>query len=405
MLGGGLILTIGKEVTASMSIRPCALRSEAFCTLKEAYDQRDAQALKWRKQGKKVIGKLGFDVPDELLLAAGMFPVQVCADVGKPLAEANKYLENAFESVVRAQFEKLVDGTYGELLDGLAISNSNDTIIRIFYYLREIHRVEPEKNVPPVTFIDWTFTRSRLWQNRCEFVIELFKQQVEQWAGRTVSDDEIRAAGKLMNENRAALRAMAALRHGEEVRINGSEALTIIGAGLFMDKEEHTELVRRVVEDAKAWAPVTGKRVFYSGANHEDTALYEKLEELGLVVVGEDTDWGDRSYERDMDLSCPVIRGIVDRYFLRTPTVEKSRVAQSVEILSGQVEATGAQGVIFYTNAYAEVATFNMPEQRKMLEGRGIKHMTFSRMTYPLRKNEGLDEKLAEFAAEMKGGE
>lgn len=388
-----------------MSIRPCALKSQAFCALKEAYEHRDAEAVRRRRQGEKVIGKLGFDVPDELLLAAGMFPVQICADAGKPLREANKYLENAFEPVVRAQFEKLADGTYGDLLDALAISNSNDTIIRIFYYLRELHRVEPEKNVPPVAFIDWTFTRSRLWQDRCEFVIDLFRKQVEQWAGRTVTDEEIRAAGKRMNENRAALRAMAELRHGEEVRVNGSEALTIIGAGLFMDKEEHTELVRQVTEDAKGWDLVTGKRIFYSGANQEDTELYGKLEDLGLVAVGEDTDWGDRSYERDMDLTYPVDRAIVDRYFLRTPTVEKSRVAQSVDILSRQVESTGAQGVLFYTNAYAEVATFNMPQQRKMLESKGLKHTTFSRMTYPLQSNEGLEEKLAEFAGEMKGGE
>lgn len=388
-----------------MSIRPCALESEAFLALKDVYDHREAPAAQWRAKGRKVIGKLGFDVPDELVIAAGMLPVQICAAPDRELAEAGKYLENAFDPVVRAQFERLVDGTYGDLLDALAISNSNDTIIRIFYYLREIHRVEPEKNVPPVAFIDWTFTRSRIWQERCEFVLNLFRQQVEQWAGRTVSDEEIRAAGRLMNENRAALRAMAALRRGEEVRVNGSEALTIIGAGLFMEKAEHTALVKQVTEDAKNWDVVTGKRVFYSGANQEDTGLYQKLEELGLVVVGEDTDWGDRSYERDFDLTYPALRAVVDRYFLRTPTVEKSRVAQSVEILSRQVESTGAEGVIFYTNAYAEVATFNMPEQRKMLEGRGIKHVTLSRMTYPIRNNEGLDETLAAFAADMRGGE
>ncbi len=388
-----------------MSIRACALESEAFLALKDVYDHRERAAGQWRSKGGKVVGKLGSDVPDELVIAAGMLPVQICAAPDRELAEAGKYLENAFDPVVRAQFERLVDGTYGDQLDALAISNSNDTIIRIFYYLREIHRVEPEKNVPPVAFIDWTFTRSRIWQERCEFVLNLFRQQVEQWAGRTVSDDEIRAAGRLMNENRAALRAMAALRRGEEVRVNGSEALTIIGAGLFMEKAEHTALVRQVTEDAKGWPVLTGPRVFYTGANQEDTELYQKLEELGLVVVGEDTDWGDRSYERDFDLTYPVLRGVVDRYFLRTPTVEKSRVAQSVEILSRQVESTGAEGVVFYTNAYAEVATFNMPDQRKMLDGRGVKHVTLSRMTYPIRNNEGLDEKLAAFAAGMRGGE
>lgn len=100
-----------------MSIRTCALQSDAFIALKKVWEHRDIEAQKWRAQGKKVIGKLGFDVPDELLIAAGMLPVQVYADPERSLNETNKYLEYAFEPVVRAQFEKLIDGTYGEQLD------------------------------------------------------------------------------------------------------------------------------------------------------------------------------------------------------------------------------------------------------------------------------------------------
>ena len=111
-----------------MSIRNCALESKAFTALKEVWDHRDAEAAKWRAQGKKVVGKLGFDVPDELLIAADMLPVQIYADPDRSLEETNKYLEYAFEPVVRAQFEKLIDGTYGEQLDALAISNSTDVV-------------------------------------------------------------------------------------------------------------------------------------------------------------------------------------------------------------------------------------------------------------------------------------
>ena len=387
-----------------MSIRECALKSQAFQALKEVYDHREAAAAKWRAGGGKVIGKLGCDVPDELIIAAGMLPVQVYADPEKPLAETNKYLEYAFEPMVRAQFEKIVDGTYADQIDALAISNSTDVIIRVFLYLREIHRVEPEKPVPPVAFIDWLFTRHRLHQVRDEFVIGLFKQQVEQWAGRSVSDGEIRAAGLLCNENRQALREMAKLRHGEEVRISGSEALVIIGAGLFMERAAHTALVRQVVEDAKSWPVLTGPRVYYTGANQEDTTLYDKIEAAGMVVVGEDTDWGDRSYDRDFNPEYPVIRGIVDRYFLREFSAKKSTPQQRKEALDREVSAAGAQGVIFYTNQYDEVATWDMPKQRKSLDSRGIKHITFGQMLWPVEKNENLDEKLAGFANELKGG-
>ncbi|MBQ8975780.1 MAG: 2-hydroxyacyl-CoA dehydratase [Oscillospiraceae bacterium] len=387
-----------------MSIRPCALESEAFTALKEVYDHREDAAARWRASGKKVLGELGCDVPDELVIAAGMLPVHIYADPSRPLTQTDKYLEYAFEPVVRAQFEKIVDGTYADQIDYLAISNSTDVVIRIFLYLRELHRVEPEKPIPPVTFIDWLFTRHRLHQKRDEFVIDLFRRQMEEWVGHGITDEQIRQAGALCNENRQALREMAALRHGHPSRISGSEALVIIGAGLFMEKSEHTALVKRVTEDAKSWQALTGPRVFYTGANHEDTALYDKIEAAGMVVVGEDTDWGDRYYDRDYNLEYPVVRAVVDRYLLREFSAKKAFVGQRVEALEREVDAAGAEGVIFYTNQYDEVATWDMPKQYKMLEAKGIKHTAFGRMLWPVEKNEGLDEKLTAFAEEMKGG-
>ncbi len=387
-----------------MSIRTCALESKAFTALKDIYDHRDASAAAWRTAGKKVVGKLGFDVPDELLIAAGMLPVQVYADPDRPLKETNKYLEYAFEPVVRAQFEKLIDGTYGEQLDALAISNSTDVVIRIFLYLREIHRVEPEKNLPPFAFIDWLFTRTNRHQTRNEFVIDLFREQVEEWAGHPVTDEEIRNAGKICNENRAALREMAKLRHGREVHISGSEAAVIIGAGLFMERDAHTKLVREVTEDAKSWPVLTGPRVFYTGAEQEDISLYEKMEAQGMVIVGEDTNWGDRHYNRDYNTNYPATRALVDRYMLREFSAKKAFVSQRVEALDREVDEAGAEGVIFYTNLYDEVATWDMPKQRKSLSERGIRSCVFGRMLWPTEKNEGLDEKLLSFAKELEEG-
>lgn len=387
-----------------MSIRPCALESQAFLALKDAYEHREKGAEKARAEGKKIVGELGFDVPDELVLAAGMFPVRIYADPEKSLEETDKYLEYSFEPVVRAQFEKIIDGTYGSQIDYLAISNSTDVIIRIFLYLRELKRVEPEKPVPPIAFIDWLFTHHRLHQVRDEFVIDLFRKQMEEWAGREITDEEIRKAGGILNENRRALRKMAELRHAKEVRISGTEAMVIIGAGFFMDKEEHTALVKQVTEDAASWPVLEGPRVFYTGANQEDNTLYEKIEAAGMVIVGEDTDWGERSYDRDFNPEYPVIRGIVDRYLFREFSAKKAFVSQRVEALDREVNACGAEGVIFYTNQYDEVATWDMPKQRKSLEARGIKHTTFGRMQWPVSKNEDLDEKLAAFAEVMKGG-
>lgn len=387
-----------------MSIRPCALESTAFQALKDAYDHREAVAARWRAQGKKVIGELGCDVPDEYIIAAGMLPIRVYADPKKPLAETNKYLEYAFDPVVRAQFEKIVDGTYADQIDALAISNSTDVVIRIFLYLRELKRVEPEKPVPPVEFIDWLFTRNRMHQVRNELTLSIFKEAVEKWAGKSISDEEITAAAKVCNADRQALREMAALRHGKEVRVNGSEALIIIGSAFFMERKKHTELVKQVTEDTGSWPVLTGPRVFLTGSNQEDTKLYDMIERTGAVIVGEDHDWGDRYYDRDYNLDYTPIRAIVDRYMLREFSSKKAFVSQRVDALNREVDAAGAQAVVFYTNIYEEAASWDYPSQKESLETRGIATAAFAQMAWPVEKNEGLQDKLDAFVKTLKGG-
>jgi len=382
-----------------VGIRQEVLACNAFRELKSVYDNREKVLLEQKAQGKKIVARLGCDVPDELVLAAGLFPVQVYADPQKVLTETDRYLEYAFDPVVRAQFEKIVDGTYEELADYLVVSNSTDTIIRIYLYLREIRRIEPEKKVPEVEFIDWLFTRNRLHQVRNEHTLGLFKETLEGWSGREITEDAVQSAAELCNRNRAALRRMAVLRHGEEVRITGSEALVIIGAGMFMEKSEHTRLVEAVTEAAKDWPVLTDTRLFFTGSNQESTELYDLIESTGGVIVGEDHDWGDRYYDRDYNLNYPMIRAVVDRYMLREFSSKKAYVSQRVEAILREVETVHAEKVVFATNQYEEAASWDYPSQKEALGKLGIPMESFAKLLYPLSKNEGLYERIEAFVA------
>ncbi|MBR5731089.1 MAG: 2-hydroxyacyl-CoA dehydratase [Firmicutes bacterium] len=380
-----------------MAIRECALKNQYFAKLFDAYQNRDAAALAFKAKGGKVLAKLGSDVPDELVLAAGMMPVQVYADPQKELVYTNKILEFAFDPMVRKQFEKMVDGTYRDLADCLVVSNSTDVLIRVYLYLREIIRSEPEMPLPPTAFIDWLFTRNRMHQERNELIIKLFIEQLEAWTGKKITDEEIAAAGKICNENRAALRKIGELRHGDQVRVSGTEALVIIGSGFFMDKKEHTELVNKLAEDAASWPVIEGTRVFVTGSAHEDLKVYSMIEDAGAVVVAEDHDWGDRSYERDYNTDYPAVRAIVDRYMLRSFSSKKAFVSQRVETLNRSVAAAKADAVVFYTNIYEDSASWDYPSQKKSLDDQGIKNIAFAKMQYPADGNEGLADRIAEF--------
>lgn len=385
-----------------MALRDCALRCEAFSALHDAYADREKAALAWKERGGKVVGTLGADVPEEILIAAGFLPVRCYADPDRPLKYADVYLEQAYEPSSRATFERIVDGTCDGLFDHLAISHTSDTELRMWLYLREMRRSERQMRVPPVEFVDWLLVRRRMYQEENKNVVARFRDAVEKWIGRAIDDDEIRDAARILNDDHAALREVAALRRLDKPRVNGSEALVIIGSAFFMDRAEHAKLARQVAEEAQAWPEIDAPRVFVTGTAQESTELYGLIEDAGAVVVGEDHDWGDRSYDRDMRCGIDVTRAIVDRYMLRSVSCRRSLVADRVRELDAQVAAANAQAVVFYLHEHDEAASWDYPEQRKSLEAGGIAAKAFFRQQWPASKNEALAGDLVAFADELK---
>ena len=305
-----------------MSIRECVRNNQAFAALQYAYDHRDAAAREHRRRGGKVVGTLGYDVPQELLIAADLFPAQIgpVAGIQTPLAE--RYLELSFQTSTKLCFETLVNGCCSAYIDYLAVSNSSDQFVRLYLYLRELRREKPELPIPELEFIDWLFGRTLLYAMRNERSLKLFWETAERWAGRSIREADYQRGVQICNENRAAVRELLRFRCGEHVHLTGEEALVILGAGLFMDKPEHTCLVRALCADIPAWPEVPGTRIFFSGTDQADVWLYRTLEDSGAVVVGEDHNWGAHLYERDVNPLYTPLRGLVDRYMLREGRAE-----------------------------------------------------------------------------------
>lgn len=388
-----------------MGIRDCAKKSAAFMELFHSYCHREEAALKWKAEGKKVVRQLGADVPEELVIAAGMLPVKVYAGPERQLPYAGRYLEETFDPLSRAHFEKIVDGTYDKLLDSLVITNSADVCVRLFVYLREIIRTEPAMPVPPTVFIDWLFSRNYLYQEHNIFTIGEFKKQLEAWAGRVITDEQIRAASELCNDNRAALREISDLRKGDIVHLSGSEALVIIGSAFFMEKSQHTRLVRTVAREAQNWPEVKGARLYLTGSPQETTGLYDLIEEAGGVVVGEDHDWGDRYYDKDTRTDIDPLCAVVDRYMMRVSNTKRASVTLRVKDLTENAGKAKAEGVVFTSNVNDDALTWEYPSQKKALVDIGIKSSYFGRVQYPVTKTEKLCDGIRWFVESLKGSD
>ena len=387
-----------------MSERNCALNSKAYLALKEVYEDRLKPAREWKAAGKKTVWTLGCDIPDEVVIAAGMLPVRTFGLYGdQPMSD--KYLEMSFGPVWRGLFERIVSGFNAELINYLAISRSSDMLVRLFYYLRELKRFEPQLGLPEMTFLDQEFflgnDHSREWN---EGNLRLFIKKAEEWSGNEIREEKLKEAIVICNENRRALAEFAALRYGEGSRITGSEALTVIGASLFMEKQQSTRLIKELTEDAKGWPAVEAKKLYYVGSVQDRIEVYEEIEKLGWNVVSEDHDWGDRHFDGMVNTGGDAAAAITERHMFRAPSGEQSLVENHCRSVLARAQKSGAQAVLIYMNFNDEAYFFDYPTMKEMFAEYDIPVICVTKQTVPMSKKDVFAEALDALAGQLKGG-
>ena len=385
-------------------LRQCALENPAFKKLLDIWLDRDDRVSAFRADGGKVVGCLGCDVPEEYLLAGGLLPLRIAPDPESDLSAADEVLEACFDPMVRSQFDRILRRDGPKPWDYLAVSNSTDVLVRLYLYIRELRRTEPDTPVPDTAFIDWLFTRSRKFQLYNEARAAEFRKKAEEWAGRPITDEDIREAIRILNGQRAALRRISALRLADEPRVTGTEALVITGAGFRMDRGEHRDLVNQVADAAEHWPILTGERIYFSGTEQYGSEVYEALEMDGAVVVAEDQDCGMRWYEGDTDENLPPEKAVTRRYMLRSPSPKKATVADRTETLCRAAQAAKVRGVAVCMDMFEEAASWDFPEEKRALAALGIRAAEYCKLPYPPAKDPELIGRLRAFAQSLKGG-
>lgn len=386
-----------------MAIRKQALECAAFTRLKSAYDDRKQVLAGWKQSGKGVVCIAGYDVPEEIILAAGMLPFRVTGYYGGERVSAEKYLEYSFGAIWKGLWESITED-YAGLMDYLVFSSSSDMFLKLFYYLRTMRRLEPERLLPELKYLDFELVEHVFkTQERNERELRDLIGTVEGWSGRKITADALKEAIALCNEYRAALSEFSALRGKDDCRVTGSEALVVIGGSMFMDKREAIETVRAVTEAAKGWDKAAGERVYYVGSPQETTEVYELAEASGLNIVGEDHDMGARMFDTQVRTTIEPVSALAERLLNRMPSSEKGSISARVKAIGEKLEETGADGFLTFMNNNDEAYVWDYPSIRKtVLEPRGIPSATVQKQTWPLTEPEALAAELRAFAAAVK---
>lgn len=350
--------------------------------------------------------------PIELIAAAGFLPYRVSGDPAAP--DARQRLIEPFltkgtwsDSRTRASdaelsmFSLVLDGRY-RFLDKLVISNSRKSILRLQNYVIEARNVFPDLPAPATYVLDRAQTpyTESLAFNRDRVIA--FREALGAWAGRPVTDEALAAAIVERNAVRAVLRRVQVLRSAPSPKLSGVEALWIYGASRTLPASDFLPLARAAVGLAEARDGRPGKRLFVGGSPLDHGQFYALLEADGSTVVGDDHSWGDRLAEQDVSTARRPIAALVDHYETLAPVLyPMSAVVQRT--LKGALAAR-PDGAVFNAIVGDEIKVWQIPAERKALEGARIPSLHLAGQPYRIADPQALRAQVATFVGGLPGG-
>lgn len=373
----------------------------AFEIMQKHYQQRDLAAKEWKKKGGKVVGYFCDSVPEELILAAGFFPLRITGDPHSGTEEIDKYLETFYEGFVRTSLNMILTGKY-DFIDYLVVPRTRDSVAQLYSHLSQIKSLNPDIKLPVIYFLPQVQPRSYMsgFFNH-DRMLEL-KTQLEKWGGKRITKKALSKAVAITNENRKLLKKVAELRAAELPRISGVEALQIIGSSMFMLKEEHNKLLTQYLANADKLPECSGIRLFVEGSPLDNLQLYELIESCGAIVVGEDNCWGNRYSDVLIHSTTDPLEAIISRYLAKSPCpyVFFPPELRAEYCLDKAIESK-AQGVAFYISEWDPSQIWDYPEQKRLLDVKGIPNICFMHQKYLISDKKPLEAGIKNFIGSL----
>ncbi len=331
-----------------------------------------------------VVGIVGTDIPEEPIRAAGLHPLRIVGDPGAATPNADLFVERAVDPLARSIFERLLDGAYG-WLSHLVLCHDSDATVRLYYYLRELRRLEPDRRLPELAFVDILHQPARTSAVYTRQRLAGFVETLEGWSGRSIDGEAVRAEIVASNERRRLQRELAELRAEDPARLTGRDALAAIGAASMMTAQEYLACLRGLIDELadpeRADGPTGGVttrggtepvRVFLTGSAHDGVGWYEAVEAAGAIIVGEDHANGNAVAIGSIDEQADPLTALTSFYQHRTVSSARTSITRRAEGTATGAVAARADGVLSLLRRQDPAPHWDVAAQRARLEEAGL---------------------------------
>lgn len=284
-----------------------------FSKFKHWYENRHDYARDWKERaGGKVMGCFCSYVPEEILVAAGWLPSRILGS-HEPQDVAEKHIFGMFCPLCRDVLAQGLKGRY-KYLDGILLTQACIHLRQAFmswkmhvgapfeYYIYMPQKVQTSHAVP--------YHRSELVK---------FKKVLEEFNGKSITDDDLDRGIAIVNENRDLMRRVYDYRKETSPKVTGLESMWMTVSSMWVDKEEHSAEIKRVLEQLPNREPVAEDtaRLMMIGSENDDIPFIEMVEKVGATFVVDDHCTGTRYFWNLCESQEDRMTTIAERYIRR----------------------------------------------------------------------------------------
>jgi benzoyl-CoA reductase/2-hydroxyglutaryl-CoA dehydratase subunit BcrC/BadD/HgdB len=326
-------------------------------SLSTLLDRSLSDALHAARSGR-AIGYLGWNVPVELILAAGAIPVQLSAPPDSiDTALADRFLENSFSAQSRVVAQRWLAGDL-DCLEAVIFSRSDDNAQRLYYYLCELQRMGECKGPRPLLYDLARIQRGTSVAHTIESTRAL---------AAAIGADESRLSAAIQRvSNRERLIAeLATLRMAAEPPL-GSVAYRIVRGARTEWSDEFDRSLREWLSNRATVTP--RRRVLLVGSVPSDDRVHSAIEVDGAVVVGEINEASTVAHQATLADSAVEI--IARRYYDQTNAA--STLLQSPANIIEAARTLRADGVIVWMVATDTGLAWQAPRIERALQEAGL---------------------------------
>jgi hypothetical protein len=318
------------------------------------------------------VGHADVNFPEEIALAADCHTMLMTGDPAQARIRTAGRVDTAASQPFCHLLEAIVAGRY-DFVDLICATGGDRWLSILDGVLAEEKRNDPALRFGDSCFIERL--RSTGFQHRAYNLARMrdFAGYLGQRFGRPVTDTALREAIALTNETRRLLAEVSRRRKLPSPEIGGCDALRIFMASMLTPKRDFNDRVTAFLQSPPPSADRDRRaRIFVSGSNVDDLALYELIESFAAVVVGEDGAFGDRYADLEIATDGDPMEALADRYTYKPldPWMlgMRARLAYRVDAAM----RAHCHGAIFFHLRRDDPVAWDWPDQKALFESRGI---------------------------------